>query len=1164
KFKLDLEPLAPKLVHNRESHIFYLYHTKEQADILRGIVEQAKAKQPLDNALDFVCKHAQRIQELLVYVRDTCPSAIKFSETKVARTPMNKIKKVTFSEPIASSSTNQETHDSNKPMLHSTGVKCSTSASGSKPSGNTKNNRISQPSSSNKINKVVQIVLWYLDSGCSKHMTGNRSQLMNFVSKFLGTVRFRNDHIARIIGYGDYQLGNIIISMVYYIERLGHNLFSIRQFCDADLEVAFRKNTCFIRNLEGKSKKSSQQPKAEDTNQEKLYLLHMDLCGTMRVASINEKSLLHPKPFFDMPPIQQNSKQAYAKPETRLIIPSRLWLTVLSLTSQGSSSNVIQIHTLFEHLGRWTKDHPIVNVIGDPSRSVSTRKQLKIDAMWCYFDGFLTLVKPKNFKQAMTELSWIDAIQDKCINFEESFAPVARIEAISICIANAAHKNMTIYQMDVKTALLNGELKEEVYVSQPKGFVDQDNPSHVYKLKKALYSLNQAPRAIMYSITAQQTKLDLELVPKDNRLDIRKCNGRIPRRLTPREPTFQVVLDAIALTPCYPAFLITADVPEVYMHLFWNSGRDFDALPSEEDTVSFLRELSHTVEISSLNDRNKIRMHTSKDDYLISTLRFISAKESTQIYGAILPKCLTSPAMKESKAYKSYLSYAIGAVPPKIARKFKKASPSKKDSDLVPVDEEPVTKGKRVKRPVKKSLAKPATSIVIREPPVETTSKRKEKEDVTRYKGIKLLSEVALTEETQMKEVRNKSLGDVYKLHPSGSGTVAEIPPRVDKITPPVTKSWGNDEGDINDEKDLEYEGNDDENKNSESDQQEYEKEVKADDDKSKGDEDRGMDDTTNQFSDDVQDKKDDVEMTDAQEEKQNLKITQEQVVEDAHVTITTVAKESKVPDASVSHSSDLASKFLNFLNIHPNDAEIVSPLDVHVHHETTPTPPPTIETTNILSLIPNFASVFRFNDRVIALEQDVAELKKDPLYTQVIALVDDHLDTRIGETREEFMITESLNQVNLAKASSQPQSTYEAATTLTEFKLKKILIDKINTSESYLTAPKHQECYDDRGLKKRKTSKDAESTTSIKNKDSTSTSSKGTKSQPKSSRKSVHVEEPEFEVGDTDTPQGQEGNLGNDDVKPKKESASRRDWFTKPSQPQEPTDPDWNEDKTP
>ncbi|GJT85045.1 retrovirus-related pol polyprotein from transposon TNT 1-94 [Tanacetum coccineum] len=85
--------------------------------------------------------------------------------------------------------------------------------------------------------------------------------------------------------------------------------------------------------------------------------------------------------------------------------------------------------------------------------------------------------------------------QEKGIDLEESFAPVARIEAIRIFIANAANKNMTIYQMDVKTAFLNGELREEVYVSQPEGFIDQDNPTHVYKIKKALYGLKQVPRA---------------------------------------------------------------------------------------------------------------------------------------------------------------------------------------------------------------------------------------------------------------------------------------------------------------------------------------------------------------------------------------------------------------------------------------------------------------------------------------------------------------------------------------------------------------------------------------------------------------------------------------------------------------------------------------------
>ncbi|GJT01625.1 hypothetical protein Tco_0822794 [Tanacetum coccineum] len=95
------------------------------------------------------------------------------------------------------------------------------------------------------------ICLWCVDSGYSKHMTGNSKILINLVWKFLGTVRFGNDHIAVILGYGDLQWGNILITRVYFVEGLGHNLFSVGQFCDSDLEVAFKRNTCFIRNLEG-------------------------------------------------------------------------------------------------------------------------------------------------------------------------------------------------------------------------------------------------------------------------------------------------------------------------------------------------------------------------------------------------------------------------------------------------------------------------------------------------------------------------------------------------------------------------------------------------------------------------------------------------------------------------------------------------------------------------------------------------------------------------------------------------------------------------------------------------------------------------------------------------------------------------------------------------
>ncbi|GJV90841.1 hypothetical protein Tco_1538654 [Tanacetum coccineum] len=240
-FKLDLDPLAPRLLQNREAHIDYLKYTQEQADILQGIVKQAKAKQPLDNALDFACKHAQRIQELLVESSTTSdsntpvlsPIGLKCSTIEAQPRKVNKKNSVVE-------------------HIHDVDVKHSLLNANSEPICATcKKSMFDGLHDMYLLDFVVQIILWYLDSGCSKHMTGNRSQLVNFVSKFLGTVRFGNDHIARIMGYGDYQLGNVTISRVYYVKGLGHNLFSVGQFCDVDLEVAFQKNTCFIRNLEG-------------------------------------------------------------------------------------------------------------------------------------------------------------------------------------------------------------------------------------------------------------------------------------------------------------------------------------------------------------------------------------------------------------------------------------------------------------------------------------------------------------------------------------------------------------------------------------------------------------------------------------------------------------------------------------------------------------------------------------------------------------------------------------------------------------------------------------------------------------------------------------------------------------------------------------------------
>nr|GFB20775.1 integrase, catalytic region, zinc finger, CCHC-type, peptidase aspartic, catalytic [Tanacetum cinerariifolium] len=180
--------------------------------------------------------------------------------------------------------------------------------------------------------QVVQVVLWYLDSGYSKHTTGNLSKLKNFVSKFIWTVRFENDHFGAMMGYVDYVIGDSVISRVYYMEGLGHNLFfckdvKLKNFVSKfiwtvrfendhfgammgygdyvigdNLEVALRKRSCFVRDMKdvdllkacqlGKSKEYFHKPKSKNTNMEVLHTLHMDLCGPMRVQSINGKKYI--------------------------------------------------------------------------------------------------------------------------------------------------------------------------------------------------------------------------------------------------------------------------------------------------------------------------------------------------------------------------------------------------------------------------------------------------------------------------------------------------------------------------------------------------------------------------------------------------------------------------------------------------------------------------------------------------------------------------------------------------------------------------------------------------------------------------------------------------------------------------------------------------------
>nr|GEZ63800.1 integrase, catalytic region, zinc finger, CCHC-type, peptidase aspartic, catalytic [Tanacetum cinerariifolium] len=222
--KIDVAPLAPKLRNNRTAHYDYLKHTQEETATLREIVENERLLNPLNTSLDYASKYTKRIQELLIILKQTFPYINDLGNT----CPLTRITTtaiVPLRKPIPLES------NTSKPVV--------TLVYSQKPK-ESKNNV-----------PVVQIVLWYLDPGCSKHMTEDRSQLTSFVNKFLGTVKFGNDHVAKIMGYGDYKIGNVTISRVYFVEGLGHNLFFVGQFCDSDLKVAFRQHTYFILNLEG-------------------------------------------------------------------------------------------------------------------------------------------------------------------------------------------------------------------------------------------------------------------------------------------------------------------------------------------------------------------------------------------------------------------------------------------------------------------------------------------------------------------------------------------------------------------------------------------------------------------------------------------------------------------------------------------------------------------------------------------------------------------------------------------------------------------------------------------------------------------------------------------------------------------------------------------------
>ncbi|GJZ33445.1 retrovirus-related pol polyprotein from transposon TNT 1-94 [Tanacetum coccineum] len=1053
-----------------------------------------------------------------------------------------------------------------------------------------------------------------------------------------------------------------------------------------------------------------------------------------------------------------------------------------SSTTALEPSNVQNFHQVQPSTHIWTKDHPLDQVIGDPSKPVMTRQRLHTDSEVCMYALTVSTIEPKNIKEAMADHSWIESMQDelnqferlqvwelvprpegkniialkwlwknKCdaenivvrnktrlvakgyrqeegIDFEESFAPVARLEAVRMFIAYAAHKNITIFQMDVKTAFLNGPLKEEVYVSQPEGFIDPEFPDHVYRLKKALYGLKQAPRAwydklssfliehgftkgiidptlftrrhggdillvqvyvddIIFGSTnpdfskrfanlmknnfemsmmgelkfflglqvhqsprgifisqsqyaiellkkhgldecvsmstpmaTERLDADLQGTPTDQTTYRRMIGGLM--YLTASRPDIAFATFVCARYQARPTVKHLKEVKRIFRYLrqsynmgLWypkDSGFELIAY-SDADHAGCKDDCKSTSRGLQFLGGKLISWSSKKQD--CTAMSVAEAK-----YSAIAISCnpvqhsktkhidIRYHFIKEHVEKGTVELYFVGTEY-QLADLFTKALPKERfeylvhriviimaqqqhGADVYPDELCPPNKRYDLMDANKKVdlehvQCPPESKIltnIIKNQPLQFSIAASSfvrwiymaqfwhtlKEDGSKYRLTFMLDKKKLSlilddfriifhlpqanannHDSFVTPPSFSNMVPFYKQHlgftmelktsssfkttgllqpwqtlckifskclttrvtgwdqpPFGSGTVAEDPPRVAKITPTVTSEGTGEKpgvpnvtNDDSSKSESEQESDSEQDEESDNDDQEvdeFDEENESKDDEMKSDKEQGMDDTTDQFDDDADARLEeptetgtgivqgiDTEMNKSQQGNENLETTQEQVVKDTHMTITTITKKTEVLVTSSSRSSDLATKFLNFSDIPHTDVEIVSPLDVHVHHEVlrpqvptllsvpvsvipeslpvftnipqsshiftptpilaTPTPPPTIQTTNPLSNLPGFSSVFRFKT----------------LYT-----------------------------LKVLHGKNQRTSKRSAA------------------SDSAL----------------------GNLTTEPKKKDSTSGTSKGTKSQPRSFGKSVQSEEPVFEVADSDMPHDHEGNLGDNE----------------------------------
>ncbi|GJV63649.1 hypothetical protein Tco_1474477 [Tanacetum coccineum] len=683
----------------------------------------------------------------------------------------------------------------------------------------------------------------------------------------------------------------------------------------------------------------------------------------------------------------------------------------------------------------------------------------------------------------------------------------------------------------------------------------------------------------MNPVAAQQVALDNALVAPEKRLKIEKCNARIEFSKPQREDTFQVTLDALKLSPCYPAFLITIEVPEVYTHQFLNTIKkikDIDAYRFKLDKKKFRIDIEVFHEILDICPRlpnQDFIICTSPREHLMLSSIGASLESHQDLIGlAVKSSNLVgdiSTARKENMPYprftKVIISYfiskdktismrnminlhtvrddsllATGKATPKKEKKFKKvASPSKKLSHVL--EEEPAKKPKQAKKPSKKCTTVQTSGVVIGDTLGVSVSKKKAPDKVDRGKGMDLLSDVALLEATQLKKALKKSKQETQKLHASGLG-VFDIPKYQSESE---NESWGyseDDDSNDDDSDDVTNDGDDDVDSDTDGDNEASDSE-RTDSDEDENPNLNQNDDKEEEYEEEYVRTLDNYEFSDDDEEYKELykdvnvrlKDVEHEEEGKGDAEMTDAGHDGVSQEKSYEQVEDDAHVTLTVAHV-THKTEVVSMMNVKVRHEEPSTRTPSFLTIPV-TVIPetSTAAAPTIPPTTPPITPLTQQSKPTPTpapttettTTIILALPD--LSSLFGFDQRVSILKKELSQLKQVYYSTQLLETIKS---------------QIPTMRGREDKDKDEDPHagSDQRLKRRKTRKDAEPSKGSKSKKSKSSSSKGTKSQPKSSGKSTQAEELVFEVADTEMPQNQGSDLGNTDDQPNVEASSKHD----------------------